>query len=217
MLLLAVYFLVGILFCSAWYLFSLRHNRRRSVLILRWIETAIAGQGQVKGIRWTTPSSFKVRLQLTSGVFHNACMLVQLSPCEMPFYWLLSKVRKQQDMIIFQADLDLPPSFSLNVNNFRWFARTSRKAQPIDSSWTFEQTGPFVISSRMSWQKEIAGTMTSLSSSTTREFLNINFQRRTPHFSVTLPLDSISPDSPTRSYMFENMRELAASSSASLF
>jgi hypothetical protein len=216
MLLLGVYFLLGLILCSAWYWFSLRRNRRKAGLVLRWIETALAGQGHVRGIRWVAPSRFKVPLQLTPGVFHNACLVVELSPSEMPIKWLLSKVKKQQDMIVFQADLDCPPSFSLNVNNFRWFARSSGKTQSADSNWTFEQTGPFVISSRMTWQKEVACTMTSLASSSNREFLNISFQRRTPHFSVTLPLDALSPDSPTRGYMFENMRELATSSSASL-
>jgi hypothetical protein len=49
------------------------------------------------------------------------------------------------------------------------------------------------------------------------EFSSIDFQRRSPHFSVTLPLETISPESPTRTCIFESMRELASSASASRF
>ena len=217
MLFLLAYLLFGALFCAVWYWLSIRHNRRKAVLVLRWIEAALAGQGHVIGIRWLAASRFRVPLRFSSGVFNRAWVLVELSPCEMPLKWLLNKFRKRQDVIIFQADMDLPPSFSLDVYNFRWFARTSRKAPLTSTRWPFEQTGPFVVSSRMSWQKEIAGTMTSLAGSTNRDFQNISFQRRSPHFSVTFPVETISPASPIRNYMFESVRELAASSSASLF
>ena len=217
MLFLVVCLLFGALFSGAWYWLSIRHNRRKAVQVLRWIEAALAGQGHVVGIRWQAPSRFRVPLRLTSGVFNRAWVSVELTPCEMPLRWLLSRIRKQQDVIVFQADLDLPPAFTLDVHNFRWFARSSRKAPTETERWTFEQTGPFVVSSRMSWQKEIACTMTSLSSNTNRDFLNIRFQRKSPHFSVTFPVETISPTSPIRNYMFDCVRELASSSSASLY
>jgi hypothetical protein len=58
--------------------------------------------------------------------------------------------------------------------------------------------------------------MASLAKDENREFVDVNFQRNSPHFSVTLPLESIAPDSPARACVIETMRELAASSSASL-
>lgn len=162
-------------------------------------------------------SRFKVPLRLTSGVFRRAWIMVEFCPVEMPVHWLFSKLSHQQELITFQADLDLPPSFSLEVHNFRWFARSSRKVSPGSGQWTLEQSGPFIISTRMDWQKEITHAMTSLTENCNREFLSIRFQRRSPHFSATMPLEAISPNSPTHSYLFDNVRELAASSSASLF
>ncbi|HEY6971331.1 MAG TPA: hypothetical protein VJA94_19125 [Candidatus Angelobacter sp.] len=216
MLFVGIYFVAAAVLCAIWYWLSLRHNRRKAVRVLRWIEAALAGQGHVVGMRWIDPSRFKVPLRLTSGIFHRAWILVEFTPCEMPVNWVLSKLRHQQDLITFQADLDWPPAFSLDVNNFRWFARSSRKISLEGRQWTLEQPGPFVISTRMDWQKEITSAMTSLTGSANREFLNINFRRRSPHFSATMPLESIAPGSPTRTYMFESVRELAASSSASL-
>ena len=217
MLVLGIAFVSAAALCAAWYWLSLRYNRRKSVGILRWIQAALAGQGTVTGMRWISSSQFKVSLRLTSGLFHRAWLMVELRPCDLPVHWILSKLRNQKDLITFQADLDLAPAFSLDVHNSRWFARSSRKTSLDSCHWTFEQTGPFVITTRMDWQKEITSAMTSLAGSNNREFLNIRFRRRSPHFSVTLPLEAIAPDSPSRNYMFDAVRELAASSSASLF
>jgi hypothetical protein len=134
----------------------------------------------------------------------------------MPLTWLINRIRKRQDLLVFQADLDLPPAFSLDVHNLRWFARSSRKKSLSGVRWNFEQSAPFVISTRMEWQKEIASTMTSLVENANRDFSHISYQRNSPHFSVTLPLEAFAPNSPARNYLFDAMRELAGSSSASL-
>lgn len=204
-------------FSAAWYWLALRHNRRRALQVLKWIESALAGQGHATGIRWIAHSRFKVPLRLRSGVFHRAWMLVDLIPCEMPLPWLLSKTTGRKDVLTFQADLDLPPSFSLQVHNFRWMARSGRSSPSKRTSWNFEHRGPFVITTRRDWQKEISSAMASLAKDENREFMDVNFQRCSPHFSVTLPLESIAPDSPTRACVIETMRELAGSSSTSLF
>src|SRR5262249_37568909 len=217
MLLLALCLLIAVVFCAAWYWLAVRHNPRRALQVLRWIESALAGQGQVAGIRWIAGSQFKVPLHLRSHGFNRAWVLVDLVPCEMPLHWLISKTTRRREVLTFQADLELPPSFSLQVHNFRWFARTGKQSPSARSSWGCEHTGPFVISTRRDWQKEISSAMTSLARGGHREFLDVNFQRRSPHFSVTLPLETIAPGSPTRACMFDSVRELAASSSASLF
>lgn len=217
MLLLAICSMTAFLCCAAWYGLSIRHNRRKAVQALRWIEAALSGQGHVIGIRWLASSRFRVPLRFNGSTFLRAWILVELSPCEMPLTWLLSRIRKRQDLLVFQADLDLPPAFSLDVHNLRWFARSTRKKPLSGVQWNFEQAAPFVISTRRDWQKEISSTMTSLAGTANREFLNVNYQRKSPHFSVTLPLEAFAPNSPARNYVFETMRELAGSSSASLF
>ncbi len=214
--LLELCFFLTALLCASWYWLALRYNRRRASQVLRWIEFALGSQGQVVGLRWVAHSRFKVPLRLTCGVFHRASMLVDLTPFEMPLRWLLRRLSGQRELLIFQADLDLPPAFSLHVHNFRWFARSGKRALAAGPGSAFEHTGPFVISTRMDWQKEISSAMGALARGDNREFLDISFQRRSPHFSATLPLEAIAPGSPIRTCMFETMRELAASSSASL-
>ncbi|HEY6248498.1 MAG TPA: hypothetical protein VI685_00980 [Candidatus Angelobacter sp.] len=200
-----------------WSRLSQRRNRRRALQVLRWIEAALAGQGHVAGIRWLDASHFKVPLRLTSGLFRRAWIMVEFSPCTMPIHWVLSKLNSRQDQITFEADLDLPPSFSLEVYNFRWFARSSKKTSPGSGDWTFEQTGPFILSTRMEWQKEVTRAMSSITEPCSREFSNIRFQRRSPHFSASMPLETISPTCSSRTCMFDTVLELAANSLPSVF
>ena len=177
----------------------------------------MAGEGQALGIRWMTPSQFRIPLRLTSRMFHHASVQVEMAPRQRPLHWLWKWLRKQPEVIIFQADLDTPPAFSLDIQNFRSFARSNRSTAAGGPEWSFIRSRPFVISSQANWQKEVVGTMTSLAGSGNRDFLNISFRRHSPHFSVTLPLETISPDSPDREFMLDTMRELAARSSAKLF
>lgn len=216
MLLLAISFAVAAVGCAIWYCVATRYSRRRAGEIARWIEAALAGEGHVTGIRWVSSSRFQVPLRLAQGLFRRASVLVDMTPCELPLQWLLGKIRARQELLTFQADLDLPPVFSLHVQNFRWFARSSRKS-PNKNAWVFERTSPVIISTRTDWQKEVSSAISSLAQGQSHDFLTINFQRRSPHFCATLPLQAIAPGSPTRTFVFESMRELASNSSASLF
>ncbi len=216
MLLLVISFAVAAVACAIWYWFGVRYSRRRAAEVARWLESALAGQGHVTGIRWISSSRFQLPLRLAQGLFRRASVQVEMAPCDLPLQWLLGKIKARPEVLTFQADLDLPPVFSLHVQNFRWFARSSRR-QPKNNGWAFERATPVVISTRSEWQKEVSCAISSLAQGNSHDFLTIDFQRRSPHFCVTLPLEAIAPDSPTRTCVFESMRELASNSSASLF
>lgn len=203
--------------CAAWYVVAARFKRQKAREVLRWIQSALAGRGQVIGISWISASKFRVPLRLTCGVFHRASVLVELQSHQTPIQWLLDYLSGRREVLTFQSDLDFPPAFSLHVNNYRWIARSSRRTPSNRPGWKFECLQPLIISTRPERQKEIACTMASLTRGESSEFLNVSFQRSSPHFSATLLLESLAPGSPARTYMLDAMRELAGSASASLF
>jgi hypothetical protein len=57
--------------------------------------------------------------------------------------------------------------------------------------------------------------MTSLSRGDNGEFLEVRFQRRSPHFSASLPLEALAPGAPARTYILDAMREMAGSAAFS--
>jgi hypothetical protein len=103
--------------------------------------------------------------------------------------------------------------FSLQMQNFRWFARSSPKTAIENAGWQFERLPSVMITTKPESQKEIAGTLTSLSRGDNSEFLEVSFQRSSPHFSATLPLESLAPGAPARTYLLDTMREMAGSAS----
>lgn len=217
MVVLVICLIAAAALCLTWYVVAARRKRYKAREVLRWIQSALAGRGQVIGISWTSASNFRVPLRLTCGIFHRASVLVELRAQQNPVQWLLDHLRGRREVLTFQADLDFPPAFSLHVNNFRWIARSSRRTPTNHDGWKFECLQPLIISTRPERQKEIACTMASLTRGESSEFLNVSFQRSSPQFSATLLLESLAPGSPARTYVLDAMRELAGSASASLF
>jgi len=204
-------------FFLTWYWISVRRKQRKAREVLRWIQSAMAGRGQVTGISWTSATKFRVPLRLACGIFQRGWVVVELLPQQTPIQWLYNKIRSHNEVLTFQADLDFPPAFSLHVHNFRWVARSSRRSPVNHPGWRFECLQPMIISTRADGQKEIACAMASLTRTDGSEFVDVSFQRSSPHFSATLRLESLSPGSPSRVYILDAMRELAGSASASLF
>jgi hypothetical protein len=199
--------------CITWYCLSLRHKRHKANEVLRWIQSALAGRGHVLGISWITTTRFRVPLRLTCGVFHRAWVLVEFTAQQTPVQWLFNKLRGRREVLTFQADLDCPPGFSLHVQNFRWFARSSRKAPVDQPGWRFEHLPPVMISTKRDTQREVAATVASISRSENGDFLEVSFQRRSPHFSASVALESLAPGAAARTCMLDAMRELAGSAS----
>jgi hypothetical protein len=212
----AIEIAVAIVLVLAWYLWFRRRNRRKSIQVLERIKTAFAGHAQILGIHWVGVSRFSVRLRVLSTLFQHASVLVELHPRELPLKWIWARLRKRQETLTFAADLECPPAFNLEVHNHRWCGRT-RKFPRGQRRFALEHCGPFVLTTRNDWQREITTMMTALVASRDCDFLTVSFRRTSPHFSATVPLNSLSPESQCEAEIFDVLRELAACASASRF
>ena len=74
--------------------------------------------------------------------------------------------------------------------------------------------GPFILTSRRDWQRDIASSVQSLANARDSELLSVSFHRDTPHFSATMPLSAIGGLHSSRERLFDSLRELASSASA---
>jgi hypothetical protein len=207
----------GIILVTGWYVCFVRYNRRQAAEILLWIKTAFSGHAQILGVHWSSPSRFQVKLRLAPNVFQHSYIVVQLLPREFALNWLLSKFRKQQEIATFESDLDVPPGFNLEVHNQRWCGRSRRDAKINTERTTIENVGPFVITTRRDWQREITSMMNALVASRDSDFLSVSFRRHSPHFSASVPLHCLSPQNATGNNVFHVLRELADCAGASRF
>lgn len=205
----------GVSAALAWYLFFRRYNRRQGDQVAAWIQAALAGTGQVVAVRWLGPALFQVALRLDTSLFRQPALLVRLVPRQMPLRWLRQWWRGEPATITWQADLDIPPSFDLQVGRHRWSGRSRRSWVPHRTRWTFQPVTPLILTSRRSWQREVTAMMQALLSSGEREVLSLGFRRTSPHFSAVIPLACLSPEGRAGANVFDLLRELAAEASAS--
>lgn len=203
---------VAAVLVTAWYFALSRYNHKRSLIVLRWLENALGGQGHIVGVEWLGPSRCYVPLRLRSALFQRASVLVDLAPRELPFHWLMRRWRKQRESVVFCADLDVPPAVNLDLHTHRWCARTRKRLSQDPSRWHVDQSTPLVLTSRQDW--ELGGVMNSLLSTPHREFLELSISRKSPHLRARVALESLSPDSPTCGQVFQVLREVAAGTSA---
>jgi hypothetical protein len=205
---------VGLL--AIWYFSWWFWLRRRSRLIIQWLQIGCHRHGKVSDIEWLSPSRFQVNLRLRTTTFRQAQLVVQLAPREMPFSWFWYRIRNHQETATFAADLDSPPAFNLDVRNHRWCGTSSRvgPAPLTTKKWSAERLGPVVITTRKDWQHEIMNMMGALAASRSYDFLKIEYRKDSPHFSATVALNDMEPDALAEISVFDVMRELATSSSS---
>jgi hypothetical protein len=198
---------VAVGFVTAWYLWARSSSRNRALQVLHWIENSLGGYGHVTGIRWIDAETFEVPIRVSQQVFRKCRFRVQMSPPEMPLNWLWRRVRPRKDVLQFSADLDYKPRFAMQMRTQRWFARTKSDSTSDDEGWKFESCQPVVLTTRLDWQKEIAGVMKSLMTCAHRENLDVEFRKTSPHLRMTMPLESIRPESGCK--VFEVLRTVA--------
>jgi len=216
-----LYFFLATTLVAVWYFIAVRLNRRRSMVVVYWIDEAISGTARIAGLEWLSPSHFLVRLRYPEHQFKRAQIHVRLHSWELPLRWLVSRLQHSEETLTFEADLTSPPSFNMLVRGQRWIGRArntnarNTKKIPNMKGCELERLGPFVITTRPDWEPNVVNAMDSLSNSSPCDFLQVTFNPETPHFTATLPLDSVRPGSEKRTTIFDTMRELAIGESPS--
>jgi hypothetical protein len=195
-----------------WRFWTAHTNRGRAVEILCWIEKSLCGHGHVTGIRWLTKSEFEVPLRLASNVFVRSNVRVKIADEKLLWHGLKRETAIEPETMTFHADLDYKPAFNMELNNLRFFARSKKDNDLSSPSWQFEKFEPIVLTTRLDWEKELTAAMQSVLGVEQKEDFQIIFRKTSPNFSVTLPLEKITPGSELP--VFELLNSIATYSSA---
>jgi hypothetical protein len=205
----------------AWYAGFVNYNRRRGAAVLQWIQGACLGKGRIQNTHWQSSSCLlNATLQLSSRWFEDIRLTIRLLPRPVPISWFLSRWRKQEETLTFEADMGFPPGFHMDVIRHRWSGHTSaRKSQrnllkaSETRTWSVVRTTPVVLTTKDDWPAELTPLVNALTSWREKEFLTVRFNPGSPHFTATVALQSLS-DQNAAAGLLGLFRELAASSSA---
>ena len=214
-----------------WYAWFVGYNRRRAGNVLHWVKAACLGKGEVVDLRWQASSSkLKATLHLSSRWFEDARLTIRLLPRPIPLRWAMSRWRRQQETLTFEADMGFPPGFHLDIIRHRWAghsgAKSSETKMPGTESkksgskkstgtraWTITRPGPVILTTKEDWPVELSPVVNALASWRDKDFVGVRFNSTSPHFTATVALENLS-DQKTAASLLGLFRELAASSSA---
>ena len=91
----------------------------------------------------------------------------------------------------------------------RWCGRSRRGTRLDPNNSYVESLGPFVLTTRFDWQREITGMVDALVASRDGDFLTVRFRKDSPHLSATVALDRLAPEHTGGNQVFHILRELA--------
>jgi len=199
-------------FALGWYAWFARYNRLRAACVLQWVQAACLGKGRLTDLHWQDRCThLRATLHLSTRWFDDAHLTISLLPRPLPFQWLMSRWRSQQETLTFEADMGFPPGFHLDIIRHRWSGQTGeRKAS---RKWHVTRPGPVVLTTKDDWPQELTPLVNALASWREKDFVSVRFKQTSPHFSATVALENLS-DQRSAASLLGLFRELAASSSA---
>ena len=197
-----------------WYAWFVRYNRKRAGNVVQWVQAACLGKGRIAELKWQASSSrLRATLHLSSRWFEEARLTINLLPRPLPVQWALSRWRRQQETLTFEANMGFPPGFHLDVIRHRWSGHSGAKSSSSTRAWTVTRPGPVILTTREDWPIELNPVVNALASWRDKDFVGVRFNPNSPHFTATVALENLS-DQKAAAALLGLFRELAASSSA---
>ena len=198
----------------AWFLLFSRYNRRKGNLVLRWVEAACATRGRVLDTKWLSKSCLQAHVSFAAHWFENARVTIKLLPRPILIQWMVCLWQRQRETVTFEADLDDSPTFHLEISRHRWLTQKPKEISSPTRNWTLSKPGPVVLTTRTEWTHELTPVVNTLMTSRGHNLLTVRFRPDSPNLSATIPLEALSDEETTASFL-NVLRELAAGASAS--
>lgn len=214
MRLIAIAALCAVAVDLCWFLFYSRYNRRKGALVLRWVEAACATRGRVLDTRWLSKSCLQAHVSFAAHWFENARVTIKLLPRPILIQWMVCLWQRQRETVTFEADLDDSPTFHLEITRHRWLTQKPKELSSPTRNWTLSKPGPVVLTTRTEWTHELTPVVNTLMTSRGHNLLTVRFRPDSPHLSATIPLEALSDEETTASFL-NVLRELAVGASAS--
>jgi hypothetical protein len=212
--LIAIAALCAIAVDVAWFLVFSRFNRRKGILVLRWVEAACATRGRVLDTKWLSKSCLQAHVSFAAQWFENARVTIKLLPRPILIQWMVCLWRRQRETVTFEADLDDTPTFHLEISRHRWLTQKPKEISSPTRNWTLSRPGPVVLTTRTEWTHELTPVVNTLMTSRGHNLLTVRFRPDSPNLSATIPLDALSDEETTAAFL-SVLRDLAAGASAS--
>jgi hypothetical protein len=98
-----------------WFALGVVWNIRRGNAVLKWMQTGLPRLGEKTTLRWLGSSAVELSIAKARPPFRRVDLLLVLEPRDVPWFWLLTRLRGRRDMLIVRGQLTTAPQFEYDL------------------------------------------------------------------------------------------------------
>ena len=98
-----------------WFAFGVIWNIRRGNAVLKWMQSGLPRLGEKTTLRWLGSSAVELSIAKARPPFRRVDLVLVLEPRDVPWFWLIARLRGRRDMLIVRGQLTTAPQFEYDL------------------------------------------------------------------------------------------------------
>jgi len=98
-----------------WFAFGVLWNIRQGNAVLKWMQSGLPRLGEKTTLRWLGSSAVELSIAKAKPPFRRAELVLVMEPRDVPWFWLMARLRGRRDMLIVRGQLAAAPQFEYDV------------------------------------------------------------------------------------------------------
>lgn len=188
-------------------------NVRRGNAALRWMQGGLPKLGEKTTVRWLGTTSVDLVLSRARRPFEKASLVVFLEPRDLPWLWLVSRLRGRRDTLILRATLARPPLEDLELlDRESWSGREVLSGMK-DERWSVREPaapGGLPVFYKFEAALARADALLAPAKAAGMTIRRLSLRRAEPHLTLHVDLPAAPVDA---AGFFEALRALAEAAS----
>jgi hypothetical protein len=98
-----------------WFGFGVIFNIRRGNAVLGWMQGGLPRLGEKTTLRWLGSSAVELVIAKARPPFRRVELVLVLEPRDVPWFWIIARLRGRRDMLIVRGHLAVAPAFEFDL------------------------------------------------------------------------------------------------------
>ena len=99
-----------------WFALGVVWNIRRGNAVLKWMQAGLPRLGEKTTLRWLGSSAVELNIAKARPPFRRVELVLVLEPRDVPWFWLLARLRGRRDILIVRGQLTAAPQFEYELS-----------------------------------------------------------------------------------------------------
>jgi len=175
----------------SWFAIGIIYNLRRGDSILRWMRGGLPKIGERTTFRWLGTSVAELVIAHARPPFRRLETLLVLEPRDVPWFWLIARLRGRRDTLIWRGQLTNPPQCDLELADPKiWTGQAALKeaAQRGWESQDYQSLRLMAPAGSVNQALQAAEQLYPKAVALNPTVWRLSLRKEQPHFELHLPL-----------------------------